>query len=297
MRFGGHETFTLREGWLVKGINLILQDPKAFFDKNDLANALGVGVNMGKSIEHWLLATKLVIKNPLPIAREKGAKYELTDVAKVIHKYDPYMTQEETWWVLHMNMVQNPDFAATWDWFFNDYGEAKFDKVRLIQKLLEREKASNKKTPSRNTIERDVTCFLNTYAQSIPREIKDPEEDYGSPFQDLQLMNHQKNSGIFELLRRPRKIFPELFIYSLNQTIGDEIGSHDITLSWLTKQRSGPLQTFGLSSEGLFDLALSVEPLSRKYNYSVRSLAGDRQIVYSNPGTVQVLTKMYEALA
>ena len=297
MRFGGHETFTLREGWLVKGINLLIENPKVYFDKVDLANALGVGVNMGKSIEHWLLATKLVTKLPLQIAREKGLKYELTELAQIIHNYDSFMTQEETWWILHMNMVQNPNYAASWDWFFNDFGELKFDKIRLIQKLMDREKNLCKKAPSRNTIERDVSCFLNTYAQSIPREIKDPEEDYGSPFQELRLMNHQKNSGTYELLRRPRKFPPELFLYSLNKTIRDELGSHDITLSWLSKQRSGPLQAFCLSSEGLFELAMSIEETANQYGYSIRSLAGDRQIVYSNPGSTKLLNSMYEELA
>jgi hypothetical protein len=296
MRFGGHETFTLREGWLVKGINLLLENPKAYFDKVDLANALGVGVNMGKSIEHWLLATKLVKKIPLQEAREKGLKYEITELARTIHNKDPFMTQEETWWILHINMIQNPDYAATWDWFFNEFGELKFDKIRLVKKLMEREKTLYKKTPSRSTIERDVSCFLNTYAQSIPREVKDPEEDYGSPFQELRLMNHQKNSGTYELLRRPRRLLPELFLYALNTIHGDEEGSRDITLSWLTKQRSGPLQAFCLSSEGLFELAIGIEHAAQKYEYSVRSLAGDRQIVYSNPGNKTLLNNMYEAL-
>lgn len=297
MRFGGHQTFTLREGWLVKGVNLLLQNPKVYFDKAELAHALGVGVNMAKSIEHWLLATKLVIKNPLKEARDKGAKYELTDIAKVIYEYDPFMIQEETWWILHINTIQNPDYAATWDWFFNDYGEMKFDKPRLILKLIDREKTFSKRVPARNTIERDISCFLNTYAQTIPRTVKDPEEDYGSPFQDLRLMNHQKNSGTYELLRKSRNINPELFLYSLNNIINNEKGFHDITLSWLRKQRSGPIQNFCLSSEGLFELITGMEDKLNKYDFSIRNLAGDRQIVYSNPGVSELLINMYEALA
>ena len=80
MRYGGHETFTIREGWLSKALTLLQDEPKVFFDKVELANALGVGVNMGKSIEHWLLATKLVTKIPLQEAREEKKKYNLTDL-------------------------------------------------------------------------------------------------------------------------------------------------------------------------------------------------------------------------
>ena len=296
MRFGGHETFRLREGWLVKGLNLAIENPKAFFDKNGLANALGVGVNMGKSIEHWLTATKLVTKNPIQIAREKERKYEVTELATIIKNCDPFMIQEETWWILHINIIHNVDYAATWDWFFNDYAEIKFDKNALIQKLMNREKSLSRKTPSRNTIERDVSCFLSTYAQSIPREVKDPEEDYGSPLQELQIMNYQKNSGTYELLRRSRKLRPELFLYAINQSTGNKEGPNDFTLSLLNKQRSGPLQSLCLTSEGLFELSMGIEELSQNYGYSIRSLAGDRQIVFSNPGTAALISRMYEAL-
>lgn len=296
MRYGGHETFTLREGWLVKGVKLLKTDPGVFFNKNELAYALGVGVNMGRSIEHWLLATKLVTKLPLKEARKENTKYQLTELGSLIHKHDPYMIQEETWWLLHLNLVQNPEYAATWDWFFNDHGELKFEKPVLIQKIINREELISKRVPSKNTIERDVTCFLSTYAYSVSREVKDPEDDYGSPFQDLRLMSYQKNSGTYELLRRPRKINPELFLYSLNKTVGEKLGSLDITLSWLNKQRGGPLQVFGLTSEGLFELAVSLESVANQYNYSIRTLAGDRQILYTNPGSMKLLAKMYEGL-
>lgn len=300
MRYGGHETFTIREGWLSKALTLLEKDPGKFFDKVDLANALGVGVNMGKSIEHWLLATKLVTKIPLQEIRKekKEKKYNLTELGSIIHEHDPYMTLEETWWLLHINMVQNPEYSATWDWFFNDFTELKFDKSRIIQKIMAKEKTLSSRPPSQNTIERDVSCFLNTYAQTIPRGIKDPEEEYVCPFTELQLMIHQKNSGSYELNRKPRKLRPEIFLYSLNTLLGDEIKPHDVTLSWLSKQRSGPIQTLCLTSEGLFDLALeSQNTLEKQYNYSIRSLAGDRQIVYTNPGNSELLSTMYEELA
>lgn len=142
MRYGGHETFTIREGWLSKALTLLKSNPDLFFNKVKLANALGVGVNMGKSIEHWLLATKLVTKIPLQEARTLNEKYRVTEIGKIIREHDPFMTLEETWWLLHINMVQNPEYSATWDWFFNDFAELKFDKSRIIQNILAKEKLS-----------------------------------------------------------------------------------------------------------------------------------------------------------
>ena len=298
MRYGGHETFTIREGWLSKALTLLQDEPKVFFDKVELANALGVGVNMGKSIEHWLLATKLVTKIPLQEAREEKKKYNLTDLGLLIHKYDPYMTLEESWWLLHINMVRNPEYAATWDWFFNEFTDLKFDKLKIIHKLLSKEEAQTGRAPSQNTLDRDVSCFLNTYAQTIPRGVKDPEEEYVCPFVELQLMTHQKKSGTYELNRRSRRLRPEIFLYTLNLLLGDEKKSYAATLTWLSKERSGPLQALCLTSEGLFDLAMESQGALRKpYNYSIQSLAGDRQIVYTNPGNTVLLSKMYEELA
>jgi hypothetical protein len=51
MRFGGHETFAIREGWLHKGLMLLANHP-ARVDDNHVADWLGVGRNMGKSIKH-----------------------------------------------------------------------------------------------------------------------------------------------------------------------------------------------------------------------------------------------------
>lgn len=56
MRFGGHETFAVREGWLYKGLSLLHERPDAFSDPF-VADLLGVGRNMAKSIRHWLSVT------------------------------------------------------------------------------------------------------------------------------------------------------------------------------------------------------------------------------------------------
>ena len=111
-------------------------------------------------------------------------------------------------------MVRNPEYAATWDWFFNEFTDLKFDKLKIIHKLLSKEEAQTGRAPSQNTLDRDVSCFLNTYAQTIPRGVKDPEEEYVCPFVELQLMTHQKKSGTYELNRRSRRLRPEKWFNS-----------------------------------------------------------------------------------
>lgn len=56
MKFGGHETFPVREGWLHKGLKLVVEEPEKLVDEH-VADWLGVGRNMAKSIRYWLQAT------------------------------------------------------------------------------------------------------------------------------------------------------------------------------------------------------------------------------------------------
>jgi hypothetical protein len=94
MKFSGHETFTIREGWLYKGMELVQNNPTLFKDNIPCADALGVGTNMAKSIKHWLQVTGLTES----IATKPG-ELRFTDFGRLIWKYDPYFTDQGTWWL------------------------------------------------------------------------------------------------------------------------------------------------------------------------------------------------------
>lgn len=295
MRYGGHQTFPVREGWLHKALDLLDRDRKAFAQR-DLADALGVGSNMAKSIEHWIVATGLASKRSTKEVHDLGIKYDLTDVGRVIWRHDPYLTLDETWWILHINLVNDVANATTWDWFFNEVSDYRFDKTQLVSRLLRRERQSVTKPASESTIERDVTCFLNTYAVPVPREKKDPEEDLGSPFQELRLMSALKNSGTFELHRRSRSVMPEVLVYSILPLFDSDAEHVDFSFSWLTKQRSGPLQSLALTTESLFEQIMELEQTAEAFGFAVRGLAGDRQLTFRRPARGELLAQMYERL-
>ena len=62
-RLKGHESFTLREGWLTKGLNAVHENPRVFSESSG-ADALGVGTNMAKSIRYWLRTAGLTKEHP-----------------------------------------------------------------------------------------------------------------------------------------------------------------------------------------------------------------------------------------
>lgn len=296
MKYGGHQTFPIREGWLAKALELIENEPSVFMNNYDKPAALGVGSNMAKSIEHWLVATGLAYKYGTKESRELNQKYELTNLGKVIVSFDPYFTMKETWWIIHLNLVRDPQNAATWDWFFNEFNETRFAKSEVISRIKQREEQFSGKTPSDTTLERDVACFLNTYAEPVPRENKDPEEDLGCPLHELKLMSHLRSSATYEIHRQARKIPPELLLYSIIRTLEDDDHGTDFTFSWLSKQRSGPLQIFMLTTEGLFEQVMGLEREGSFCDFKIRDLAGDRQIVLTKPEKSKLLENMYERI-
>ena len=179
MRFGGHQTFYVREGWLAKGLALLLEDPSEF-DDPFVADQLGVGRNMAKSIEHWLLATGLATKSERRRRPEKP-RLQATELSRIIGKHDPWFLDPGTWWFLHINLVRNPAHAATWHWFFNHYASSRFDRPTVVAQLEQHERLRAQRVPSPKTLARDVSCFLGSYAVEVPYRRKDPEEEIELP--------------------------------------------------------------------------------------------------------------------
>ena len=62
VRMKRHESFSIREGWLAKGLTSIKQDNK-IFSSPSATDELGVGYNMVKSLKYWMYATKLIQDN------------------------------------------------------------------------------------------------------------------------------------------------------------------------------------------------------------------------------------------
>jgi hypothetical protein len=67
LQFAGHETFTLRYGWLKKVFDAISvvetgtnSDAAAIFHEDASVANFGVGKNMVQSMRHWAIATGLL---------------------------------------------------------------------------------------------------------------------------------------------------------------------------------------------------------------------------------------------
>ncbi len=277
MRFGGHETFWIREGWLYKGLKQLVENSQQLMDEY-AADWLGVGRNMAKSIRHWLVATGLAVK------QGKARNYTLvpTELGKVVRRNDLYFTDIGTWWMLHINLLHNPANALSWFWFFNRFSLTRFQKAQC-QNLLQRHlQLTDSRLPSERTLDRDLACLLGSYSTVIPPGNEDPEEARDCPLSQLGLLTHFRDSDYYQLHHERKPIPLQVFGYAMSKAFenaADGVGMVDITLHDAVWQPGGPGRAFVLSSEALFETVLSLaEGADSDSTIQLSGLAGNRVI-------------------
>jgi hypothetical protein len=294
MRFGGHETFSVREGWMHKGLTLLVEEPEKLIDEF-AADWLGVGRNMAKSINHWLVATGLA--ELTAGTKTKRTPLAPTEVGRLIYDKDPFFSEIGTWWVLHIHLTRNPEQAFSWNWFFNRFNQSRFDRSLCVENLKRYLQISNQsKIPSPKTIDRDVACLLSSYSKKVPADQGDPEESNESPFVDLGLLTYFRDTGTYQLNQGAKDVPTEIFGYALASefgVVGKGPKDVDVSIKNATTQNGSPGRVFSLTADALFEMALSMEGIACDSNLSIVGLAGERHIRFANKTPVQWLKQYY----
>jgi len=276
MKFGGHETFAIREGWLHKGLDLLINDPAKLVSEY-ASDWLGVGRNMAKSIRHWLYTTGLA---KIDGRRGKGkiVPIEPTSLARLVWKEDRYLLDNGTWWVLHTNLVTNKQHALVWTWFFNYFSVNRFERAVCYDAATHYFEQSGKRMPSRRTLERDVACLLQTYSQVVPPDQGDPEDVKDCPMSELGLLRHHRRTSVYEINRKKKDVDAAIFGYALNRCLrSTDVGLQlDIELHELWKLENNPARIFCLNNEAFFEVALHAAEVLSNDDLQVIGLAGQR---------------------
>ena len=298
MKFAGHETFPVREGWLHKGLKLLIENPEMFADKY-VADFLGVGRNMAKSIRHWLLATNLA-----SIEFHKGdrelisSKLEPTDFGRLVWDKDPYFLEIVTWWALHINLAKS-QLAGSWQLFFNYFSLNRFEKSVCFEAQQRHLEMSSQRMPSLKTLERDLNCLLASYSIQIPPKSQDPEDASNCPFQELGLMRYFKSSGYYEIDRGVKNIPAHILGYALSinfEEVRTGEGVADVSFQKMTQLASGPVGVLALTSESLFELAQRAENELSSQDLCLVGLAGERMVRVQKKSPLQWIEECYQKI-
>ena len=198
MRFRAHETFFIRKGWLSKGMKAVERNPYVFVskDKNPM-DILGVGSNMVKSIRYWMQAVGLTVEST------SGRRSQsLTSLGKKIYKYDRYIEEVGTLYLLQYYLASQEDLATAWYYFFNVFNMTEFTKEDFVAALNGYVIDAGEETAIRSLTD-DFNCIIGTY---VPRHKINPgkilaENNIDCPLGEL---------GLIDIVDKNKKIYRKM---------------------------------------------------------------------------------------
>lgn len=282
IRFKGHETFTIREGWLNKGLTEIEKNPLVF-NTNYGADALGMGPNMAKSLRYWLRCADLT---------EESAKngVHLTKVGKLILDEDPYIEDMFTLWLIHCRIAANDSQATAWNLFFNRFSYEEFDKNELISEmkelaLLTVEEISSEKKVAEASVVSDCDAILHMYVKQ-GKEKGTPEEKNVSPFAKLELVRLMDNKYIRK--QPDLNCLPEaVVLYLLVGCLKDRTS---INMDELLAVANGPGKLLQLKRNALAEL---LENLEKKEQVIMNRTAGLNMVYLPKKLSAEEVVELY----
>lgn len=273
--FSGHETFPLRQLWLRKAFDAIVEysptAPKSIFTDHEAIVRFGVGKNMVSSIKHWATATNFM--------EEFEAGFRPTKEAEIIfgiNGLDPYCEHPATVWLIHWFLAGRGNRSTTWHWLFNRMQSQTFTREDVLRGLSEFVQ-KNKFRATETTLRRDVECCIKSYVPNLGGE---SAEDVAEPILGELGLIQQGRKGVFEFRRGPKHTLPdELFVYALLDFWSRKEGnSSTISFDAIALDYGSPGRVFKLDENGVADRILNLENLT-KGALRWSDTAGMRQII------------------
>lgn len=256
--FSGHDKFDCKIDWVVKGLSAFYENNTIFMHSNieKSISKLGLGINMIKSLSHWMKALGLIKNN------------DLTKLGEIILDKDPYLENDNTLWLLHWNLTKRQENTTLYYLFFNKIYLYRFTKEDIFKNIIEW-LDFHKNTLSHNTIKSDIDVFLRMYSS----------EDNNINMSLLSGLNIiTKNKNQYSLnINATIGITDEVFLYILNDyillnSINESMSIEDIQRGHLSIQKS-----LCMSENSLFLKIHKISDLTNdKISYSEAS--GIRQL-------------------
>lgn len=260
LKFSGHDTFTLRQLWIPKLINLLIQREKSgktiSFSDEDTMIDLGVGKNMVSSMRFWGNATGFIDENDC-----------ITMLGKTLigssagEGFDPYAESSNTTWLAHWNLAsESKNLSVVW-MMFNLVNTTGFSRNDLLEELLRLARTHGKKIAT-NSLKRDVEVCLRSYSAINESTFsKKINEDSVEPlFSELSLL-YPKTRDTFELRRSERPTLKnEIFAYAVLDFWEKKFSSNAaLNFSSIAYDIGSPGRIFKLDDDSLMERLYELE--------------------------------------
>lgn len=240
LRLKRNETFSIREGWLEKGINIIIDNPKCF-SKDAGPLSFGLGSNMCKSLRYWLEACTIATFS------QNGAS--LTDFGKFLLAYDQYLEKNVSWWLIHLYLSTNVIDAPVINAYFN-MDAKKVDKDYIFRNIKDRFTREYSDTINDNSLDSDISVLLKSYYAS---KITNPEDNMNCPLARLGLMEIDDNHNYIKTSPNYSSLdFRAVYFSILNCLELNTVHNQTFNIEDLIHMQNNPCYVFNLSKAALF---------------------------------------------
>lgn len=254
----GHETFQFRYTWLKKIYDAVSKNPNLFKDENAMSE-LGVGRSMVNAMKHWGISTQII-----DCDKDNGS-CTVTNFAKKLFDdkgWDPYLEDLGTLWLLHWKIATNIENSTTWYYGFNKFTSIEFTKEQLLEGLINFIDSEECKI-SRNTISRDVDCFIKTYITTGTKKNSIIEDTVDCPLVELDLIEETGIRGFYRFSRGAKhSITDELFAYCLLEHWENSNRTNVIHFDEIAYKEGSPGFVFKLDEDSLAFKLASLEKLT-----------------------------------
>ena len=213
-QFTGHETFPLRQLWLLKFVDLVnalkAEDRKTLPSTEECIIRLGVGKNMVSSMRFWSEATGMT----------EAGRLDTTKLGNLIfgdgqsnYGLDIDGEHSATQWLAHWRLTATPEKFTT-NWFLFNYINSPASDRENVLKSLKTFVVDNGLKATDLTLKRSVEVCLRSYAPRMSG--KGHLEDFIEPyFGDLDLIL-PKSRDSFEFNRSGHPSLPDgVFAFAL----------------------------------------------------------------------------------
>ena len=277
--FSGHDKFECKIDWISKGLLAYKEDNKIFLQSNieKSIEKLGLGINMIKSLNHWMKVLGLIDNNTL------------SQLGEIVLKNDPYLENSDTLWLLHWNLVKDREKTTLTNLFFNKYYPHKFNKEDIVNRIaLWLDENNIKLSPT--TLNSDMDVFIRMYRSN------DGDDISMSLFADLNIITKLSNGNYSLNINSTTTISDKAFLYILFDYIEMKYG-YDVESISIDDIQRGVLsiqKSLCMSENTLYSKIHALGKLTNnKISYSEAS--GIRQIYISDSvDKSELLTKIYQ---
>ena len=261
-QFSGHQTFSIRYGWLKKVYDAVSKSKsKEIFLNEDAIARFGVGKNMVASMRHWAFATGIIEESKGVLTPNELGKRLFDDKEGL----DPYMEHQATLWLIHWHLSSR-DKLTTWFWAFNYFSSTMFDRDQFERELVRFSNECGWASPAEKTIKNDVTCFIRTYAVHESDGKSGYDNEIESPLTELGLL---KSAGrdIFHFVRGAKPTLGRgVFLYALLDFWDDwtkKSAISNLSVEALTYEPRSPGRVFLLDEDSVADYLTALSDITK----------------------------------